>query len=824
MTFTNLYKKILNKLFKSFLLSIYFLVLISFQLHSQSIELGNSKIICLEKKDPLVLKSILVLQEEIFKRSNIELAIGKRMPQTSQNLILIGLESQLEKFPKEYQKIINELPNIKSEGYKIAVIQESNIVLVIGYDSRGVLYGIGKLLRKMEMTASKILVPIDLNIASSPRYPIRGHQLGYRPKTNSYDAWSVQQFDNYIRDLIIFGANSIEIMPPRTDDGFTNVHMKIPAIEMIAEQSRICDSYGVDVWMWYPNMGVNYKDEKTIKEEITERHEVFKAIPRLDALFVPGGDPGDLEPDLLFEWLEKEAEVLHLYHPNAKIWVSPQVFRPTKEWFDAFYSHINKEYSWFGGIVFGPWIKTPIEEIRNIINPGIPIRKYPDITHSLSSQYPIPDWDLAYAITLGRECINPRPTDEKMIHNALDEFAQGSISYSEGTNDDVNKFVWSDQDWNPETPVIETLRDYGRYFIGPNFTESIAQGMLALENNVQGSLLTNDGVLRTLQQWQTMEKSASKDVLENYRFQMGLIRAYFDAYQYRRLVYETELEQMCREILRDSKQMGSKNAIKKAKETLSMAWEAPMMNQWKEKCNELADDLFESIGAQLTVEKHFADDGRGNFIDNIDLPLNDAMWIIDQLTIIEKNTNESERLEKIDQMLQRTNPGPGGFYDNFGSPNSWSRVKSYVPREKDPGNLKSPRVSFGVGLQGKEWVHQITAKGFDGQSTPLSWMNQVTTLYDQPLEIVYDNLDPKVIYTIRVAYTGRFPSRMKMLADEILIHDFIKTGIQPVFEFQVPQESLTDGKVEFKWTCGEGERGSQVSEIWLIKNDKLNNP
>lgn len=57
----------------------------------------------------------------------------------------------------------------------------------------------------------------------------------------------------------------------------------------------------------------------------------------------------------------------------------------------------------------------PLEGIRKIVDADIPIRRYPDITHSLSSQYPIPKWDLAWAITLGRECINPRPVDEKLM-------------------------------------------------------------------------------------------------------------------------------------------------------------------------------------------------------------------------------------------------------------------------------------------------------------------------------------------------------------------------------------------------------------------------
>jgi hypothetical protein len=163
-----------------------------------------------------------------------------------------------------------------------------------------------------------------------------------------------------------------------------------------------------------------------------------------------------------------------------------------------------------------------------------------------------------------------------MIHNAFDEFAQGSISYSEGTNDDVNKFVWSDQDWDPETPVIETLREYARYFIGPDYTESIAQGLLSLEKNIQGPLLTNDGVSRTLSQWLDIENMATNEVQSNFRFQMGLLRAYFDAYTFRRLIYETELEQKSRDILSSAKRIGSGTSIKMSRETLLKANQEPV--------------------------------------------------------------------------------------------------------------------------------------------------------------------------------------------------------------------------------------------------------
>jgi len=792
--------------------------------NAQHFDFSGATIFSPEKKNIQLGKAVQVFKEEVQKRSNLLLMVNDRIPAEGKQIIAVCVEGRMEKFPETWRNAISKLPDSGKDGYKIA-FPESKTIILAGHDERGLFYGLGWLLRKMEFQNGKVFIPGNLNFSSTPVYPIRGHQLGYRPKTNAYDAWGVPQYDSYIRDLAIFGVNSIEIMPPRTDDDFSSVNMKLPAIKMIAEQSRICKEYGLDVWMWYPNMGSDYKTPDSIKSELDERELVFSVLPKLDELFVPGGDPGDLEPDELFNWLGKVAVVLHKYHPNAKIWVSPQVFKPSKEWYNKFYNNVNRQYEWFGGIVYGPWIKTPLPEVKKLINPSVKIRLYPDITHSLSCQYPVPDWDISYAMTLGRECINPRPEDEKYIHNLYAGLAMGSISYSEGTNDDVNKFVWSGQDWNPSTPVIETLRDYARYFIGTDYTESVAQGLMSLEKNIRGPLLSNEQVQLTLQQWQAMEKNAPLNVLSNPRFQSGLIRAYFDGYTQRRLIFENYLERMARNILENATYSGSLSAISNARNTFALAHLNPVSPELKQHCFALADSLFRSFGSQLTVEKHHAMSGRGNFIDNIDVPLNDALWILDQLNKIEKLNNEPERLAAIDKMLHRTDPGPGGFYDNFGNPAAWKRIRAKKTWAEDPGSLESPRVSFGVGLTGVDWVHEIVAKGFEGQTTPLAWMNQINTLYDTPLQIEYDNLDPDALYTLKIAYTGRFRSRMKLVADGVMIHNFIRMGTQPLFEFQIPEEVTHDGKVTFTWTCGqddrgEGERGSQVAEIWLIRKDK----
>jgi Glycosyl hydrolase family 67 N-terminus len=808
-----------QKRITTFLFSLMLLVSVA---KGQSIDFSKASVFQPDKQNKQLHKAVQVLTEEIQKRSKLSLKLANKLTSDGNPLIVIGVEDKIDKLPESAKSALNKLTATGNDGYKI-VLLENKLIVIAGHDERGALYGVGRLLRKMEMNDGVALIPANLTISSTPVYPIRGHQLGYRPKTNAYDAWSIDQYDSYIRDLTIFGVNSIEIMPPRTDDDATSVNMKYPASKMIVEQSRICQSYGLDVWMWYPNMGSNYVNPDSIQFELAEREKIFSSLPKLDALFVPAGDPGDLEPDVLFSWLEKEAVVLHKYHPNAKIWVSPQVFKPSKEWYAKFYAHVNKQYDWFGGVVYGPWIKTPLPEVKKLIKPSIPIRLYPDITHSYSSQYPVPDWDIAYAMTLGRECINPRPEDEKYIHNFYAPLAQGSLSYSEGTNDDVNKFVWSDQDWNPSTPVLETLRDYARYFIGSNYTEGVAQGLLSLEKNIRGPLLSNDQVQRTLQQWQAMEKGASDNVLSNPRFQSGLIRAYFDGYTQRRLIYETSLEREARNTLERANKIGSKEAFTQARNTLALAHDKQVSPELKERCYALADSLFRSFGSQLTIKKHHAMGGRGNFIDNIDIPLNDALWILDQINRIEKLGSEPEKFAAIEKMLHRTDPGPGGFYDNFGSPSAWKRVIAKKTWAEDPGSLESPRVSFGVGLSGVDWVHEIVAKGFEGQTTPLAWMNQINTLYDTPLQMEYNNLNPTATYTLRIAYTGRFRSKMKLMADGVQIHDYIRMGTKPLFEFPLPKEVTQDGKVTFTWSCGdddkgEGERGSQVAEIWIIKN------
>src|SRR5690606_37390767 len=130
-------------------------------------------------------------------------------------------------------------------------------------------------------------------IESAPKYPIRGHQLGYRDRPNTYDKWDVAQYEQYIRDLIIFGANCIENIP--SEGGVDSKHMVMSRLEMNTKLSELCGKYGIDFWMWIPAT-FDLTDKELRAAGLANHEEIYKTSPRVDDVFFPGGDPGDNPP------------------------------------------------------------------------------------------------------------------------------------------------------------------------------------------------------------------------------------------------------------------------------------------------------------------------------------------------------------------------------------------------------------------------------------------------------------------------------------------------------------------------------------------------
>jgi hypothetical protein len=483
---------------------------------------------------------------------------------------------------------------------------------------------------------------------------------------------------------------------------------------------------------------------------------------------------------------------------------------------DEFYGLMARGPAWLTGLAFGPQVRDPLPMLREKVDARYAIRRYPDITHSLRSQYPVPDWDVAHALTANREPINPRPIDETAIYRAFDRYAVGFIAYSEGCNDDVNKMIWSNLGWNRDVEPVETLRQYARYFIGAPYEEEFAQGLLALEQNWRGALAANDGVEATLRRFQEMEQSAPPRLLLNWRFQQALYRAYYDAYVRRRLIEERRLEAEAMSALARARQTGARAAVDAAEAALQRVDRDPIASLLRRRIGELGEALFQSIRMQLAVKPYGAIGvSRGATLDTIDTPLNDRQWLTGRFRDIRALSTEPERLTAIDAIVNWTNPGPGGFYDDLGDPSRQPHLLRGQGFARDPGGFASAVTGFGY-----------------RPAWRLSWITHAESFYDGQVQMRYEGLDPAARYRVRVVYAGELDEdtkKLRLTADEEYeVHPWLSKGAEPMpLEFDVPQAATADGVLTLTWRqepgAGGSGRGNQIAEVWLlagIRNSK----
>lgn len=748
-----------------------------------------------------------LLIEEVQKRTGLKLETTAETTSDRPTIVIVRRDSKTT--DAAVLKILSASKGTgptKVEGFELFVDERSRpgvTVAIVGADDRGALYGVGALLRRATLLMNSFRIPDGFRLDTSPAFPIRGHQLGYRAAANSYDAWDVDRYEAYFRDMLVFGCNSVELIPPMDRNSPRNRHMPKSEWDMTVALSSLLDKYGMDCWLWPPIEDVDVSKADQAEAFLKKRDELFRACKRIDAIFIPGGDPGDTPPHLLLPFMERLTEVLHKSHPKAQVWLSPQMFQTAE--LETFFQLLEKQQpKWLTGIVYGPWIWTSLEETRKRVPAQYPIRNYPDITHTVRCQFAVPNFDQALAFTLGREPINPRPRAYARIHKLQSPLTKGSITYSDGCNDDVNKMVLSVLDWDPNHDVEDALRQYGRYFFNAVYADDVAKGLLALEDNLVGPARTSTHIPATLVLWRDLETRAT-DMHSHWRFQQPLFRAYFDAYQAERARLEAGLEVAAMDELR--KAGSPRDRSKAARAKLAEADKHSASPDCRKRIFELADALFASIGMQLDTAKYGASGSeRGAVLDYLDEPLNNRRWLEARLAEIGKVKDVAAANKLIDAIAKYDDPGPGGFYDDLGNPERQPHLVAGEKWDDDPAYLRSPQAEHNL-----------------NRGSRLSWLTQSETLYAQPLRMRYTGLDTSATYRVKIVYFGRFRSTMSLDANGIAIHgalpkeDIVKAN-QPVpVEFAVPKEATKTGTLELTWRRLSG-RGCQVAEVFLLKD------
>jgi hypothetical protein len=677
----------------------------------------------------------------------------------------------------------------RPEGFRIVHVREGvrDVVWLIGQGHRGMLYAIGRFLSLLEWGAGIASLPAGVSIATSPAYALRGHQVGYRNTANSWDAWTPAQMERYILDLVLTGSNAIENIP-FTKAGESPLFRVTPD-SMNRVMSRACHAYGIDYWVWTPCQA-DLADTSAFRREVRRHADFYAATPYLDNVFVPGGDPGDNHPKHVMPFLKAISEALRKHHPGAGVWVSLQGF--SDEQVNYFFDYLEREGQpdWLRGVVSGPGSPS-LSMTRYRLHPRYRHRHYADITHNVRCELPVIGWDQAFALTLGREASNPRPVFQSGAHARWARFTDGFLSYSDGVHDDVNKFVWTRRAWDPQASVDGMMQDYARFHFGAEAADEVAEGILALERNWAGPVEENGGIGLTLRHWTALERrlpARSGD----WRWQLLVLRARYDAWQKGRKAYEQGLERAAMTILEKSAVIGTDSALRlalaKVQESVTRPYDTVLRAQIVKDC----ERLHASIGLQTSVTRHRASGSeRGAILDHLDHPLNNRWWLEDEFRKIAALKDAEAHLAAIRRITEWENPGDGSYYDDVSNSSASPRVKSIVDDATD-----------------FLWEN-------DGRSR----RRLSTQTYQNFPVLEYTDLDPRAKYILRVAGYGDALLRIDGRRIEPVLYG---KGMEEFKEFLIDPRYYSDG--EMRITFDEPEEShlnwrqhSKVSDVWLIR-------
>ncbi len=516
------------------------------------------------------------------------------------------------------------LPN--RDCYRIEQTDDS--LAFYAHGIRGHIYAYSLFLRKCVFRGERVTLLKNLNGVYEPDKLIRGHQCGYRTCPNTYDAWGREEYARFYLDIMAFGCNTCEHIPGEPFDP-NNPLMKYDPLDVAVWASELADEVDLDVSCWYPNANDEETDETLALER---RAAVLDAMPRVNAFFPPGGDPGSMEGDAFVRRCAAISGLLKAKKPGAQLWPSAQAPHGKPTWAADFLREMNKLPDEIDGVIMGPNHAFPLEELRRRVPMKYPIRFYPDITHNVRCEYPVhferDDWHYAFAATLSRESVNPRPTEFRLLHRLTRPYVVGSVSYSEGVNDDVNKAVWSDMDFFPSVSLNETLCDYARFFLWQADAQTIADGIFALERNWEGDPAENPHIESTLELFEEQAEQCP-ELMNNWRFLLLLFRARCDAVVRRRRVFELHL-------IDEAKAAAARGDFEAARRILNTAFPKDY-NELRASLDKLAGTLFNLIGIQLDVE-HFGASGweRGATLDTIDRPVTDRAWLLNRFAYADR--------------------------------------------------------------------------------------------------------------------------------------------------------------------------------------------
>ncbi len=433
--------------------------------------------------DPLVSRTFAILRDRIQQRCRAQ-------------VIEAGTDAHIT------MRISGGLP---AEGFSIE--QARAALQVCGGSPRGLLYGVGKLLRTSRYDKNFIASP--WRGTSAPQGSLRGMYFATHFH-NWYHVAPEGEIARYLEDLALWGVNALMTCFPFVNLQDWNDPQASLAIDMLKKYARIAKELGLQFGTgvnntFFKGTPANIRatplpdpthrrgnhgnpvcpsNPEGLKYILDNSRELFQRLADTGLDFLvhwpydeggcacekcrPWGSNGYLKVSRATTQLGRE------YFPNLKSVLSTWLFDtpPEGEW-QGLSGSLAKENGWVDYILADSHEEFPRFPLDSGVPGNLPLLNFPEI--SMWGNWP---WGGAGA--------NPLPSRFQRLWDQVKQVVQGGFPYSEGIYEDMNKAVTVQFYWNRNQSAQSTLAEYTAYEFGPGVTED-SLALVEILETVAGS-------------------------------------------------------------------------------------------------------------------------------------------------------------------------------------------------------------------------------------------------------------------------------------------------------------------------------------------------
>ncbi|MCE5258625.1 MAG: glycoside hydrolase family 20 zincin-like fold domain-containing protein [Chloroflexi bacterium] len=439
---------------------------------------------------------------------------------------------------------------------------------VAGGSPRGLLYGIGRLLREAAY-APGYFTPGAWRGASGPVMPLRGIYFATHFH-NWYHEAPVEELERYVEELALWGTNTVVVWFDQhhynglADPAAQAMLVRLKAILNAAKNIGLQVAIGILANEGYANSPAALRADWTaghngyrrepqghyhveicpsqpgamelILREYEEKLRAFAEVG-LDYIWLWPYDQGGCTCPRCAPWgangflrlAEPQARLFKQLYPAGKVILSTWYF---DHFTDGEWAGLERAFAgrpdWCDYLLIDDYGDAfPTYPLEHGVPGGLPAVSFPEI-----SMYRCAPW--------GGWGANPLPQHLQSLWNPLGHLLSGGFPYSEGIYEDINKAVCAQYFWDPDQPTAQTVRQYLAYEFGAHVVTPLHQAMDTLERNLPRHLAFENGAARTVlehsegaaEAWETMrnlDKMLPAERRACWRWRVLFLRAQLDA-------------------------------------------------------------------------------------------------------------------------------------------------------------------------------------------------------------------------------------------------------------------------------------------------------